>query len=245
MALDGLVCVVLGASTSTGVSVSKQIASRGGRMVIACRDSRKLNPLAEETGSIAFVADATDPAQVDLVFEEAMERFGRVDAAVNCISTALSKPAHLTSPREWRDVIAANLDSSFYTIGAAVKAMSGSGSIGGSVALCSSVFVRDCYSNHEAIAAAKAGMIGLALCAAASYSPRGIRINCVTPGLNRSPLTPCTIGSKPCLLSSLEAHACTKINEQSDAASAVAWLLDPMQRNVTGQVISVLGDHDN
>jgi NAD(P)-dependent dehydrogenase (short-subunit alcohol dehydrogenase family) len=69
----------------------------------------------------------------------------------------------------------------------AVKAMMRQPS-GGSIAFCSSAVARHGIPNHEAIAAAKAGVQGLMLSAAATYAPKGIRVNCVAPGLTRTPL---------------------------------------------------------
>ena len=96
-------------------------------------------------------------------------------------------------------------------------------------------------SNHEAIAAAKAGVIGLTLSAAATYARQHIRINCVAPGLVRSPLTRKLTESEAALKASTNMHPLGRIGEPSDVASALAWLLDPEQSWVTGQVLGVDG----
>jgi NAD(P)-dependent dehydrogenase (short-subunit alcohol dehydrogenase family) len=112
---------------------------------------------------------------------------------------------------------------------------------GGSIVLVSSAAARVGLANHEAIAAAKAGVIGLALSAAATYAPRGIRVNCVAPGLVRTPLTSRITENEAALKGSLAMHALGRIGEASDVASAMEWLLDPAQAWVTGQVIGVDG----
>jgi 3-oxoacyl-[acyl-carrier protein] reductase len=112
---------------------------------------------------------------------------------------------------------------------------------GGSIVLSSSAAARVGLANHEAIAAAKAGVIGLMLSAAASYAPRGIRVNCVAPGLVRTPLTARTTANEASLAASTGMHALGRIGEPEDVAAAIAWLLDPAQGWVTGQVIGVDG----
>jgi NAD(P)-dependent dehydrogenase (short-subunit alcohol dehydrogenase family) len=112
---------------------------------------------------------------------------------------------------------------------------------GGSVVLVSSAAARLGLANHEAIAAAKAGVIGLTLSAAATYAARGLRVNAVAPGLVRTPLTARITGSEAALKASTALHALGRIGEPEDVASAIAWLLDPAQSWVTGQVLGVDG----
>ncbi|MCK7510110.1 MAG: SDR family oxidoreductase [Desulfobacterales bacterium] len=88
--------------------------------------------------------------------------------------------------QEWHALLAANLGSAFAVVRAAGLVMAEQG---GSVVLVSSAAARIGLANHEAIAAAKAGIEGLALAAAATYAPKGLRVNCVAPGLTRTPLT--------------------------------------------------------
>ena len=112
---------------------------------------------------------------------------------------------------------------------------------GGSVCLVSSAAARIGLANHEAIAAAKAGVIGLVLSAAASYAPRNIRVNCVAPGLVRTPLTARITENEAALKGSIAMHALGRVGEPDDVASAIEWLMDPAQSWITGQVLGVDG----
>ena len=82
----------------------------------------------------------------------------------------------------------ANLDSAFFTLQAFIKALM-EDKQPGSVVLVSSVVAEIGVVNHEAIAAAKGGIESLVRSAAATYSPHGIRVNAIAPGLMRSPAT--------------------------------------------------------
>ncbi len=95
--------------------------------------------------------------------------------------------------------------------------------------------------NHEAIAAAKAGIEGLNNSAAATYASRGIRINCVAPGLVRSGLTARICGNAAALKVSLAMHPLGRIGEPDDVARVIEFLLDPANSWMTAQVIGVDG----
>jgi NAD(P)-dependent dehydrogenase (short-subunit alcohol dehydrogenase family) len=229
--------LILGAAGGIGSALARRLSSAGTSLVLAGRDASRLGPLAAETGATAVVADATRPGEVEAAAAAAVAAHGRLDGVANCVGSILLKPAHLTSEEEWDAVVAANLKSAYSAVRAAARAMTA----GGSVVLVSSAAARLGLANHEAIAAAKAGVIGLALSAAATYAPKGIRVNAVAPGLVRTPMTARITGSEASLKASTALHALGRIGEPEEVASAIAWLLDPAQSWVTGQVIGVDG----
>jgi NAD(P)-dependent dehydrogenase (short-subunit alcohol dehydrogenase family) len=151
----------------------------------------------------------------------------------------LLKPAHATSADEWDDVIDTNLRTAFAVVRAVAPAMGRTG--GGSLVLMSSAAARLGLANHDAIAAAKAGVTGLARSAAATYAPRNVRINVVAPGLVRTPLAARLTANEASLKASEAMHALGRIGEPDDVAGLIAYLLDPANRWVTGQEFGVDG----
>lgn len=230
--------IVLGASGGIGASLSRRLASRGASLVLASRSPEPLTALANEIGGVAYPLDATDFEAVDRLADDALQRVGRVAGLVNCAGSLMLKPAHSTRADEWADVIATNLTSAFATVRAGGRVMARSG---GSIVLVSSAAAAHGLPNHDAIGAAKGGVSGLTLSAAATYAPRGIRVNAVAPGLVQTPMTQRLTASAASREASLSMHALGRLGEPADVASAIEWLLEPSNSWVTGQIIGVDG----
>lgn len=230
--------LIVGATGGIGSCLARRLSRGGARLMLAGRDESKLRSLATELDARMTTLDATNFEDVDACLDRALEWSGRLDGVANCAGSLLLKPAHLTSPQDYRDTIDANLTSAFAVVRAAARAMRKSG---GSIVLVSSAAARIGLANHEAIAAAKAAVIGLALSAAATYAAQGIRVNAVAPGLVRTPMTERITGNETALRGSLAMHALGRIGEPDDVAASIEWLLGPGSGWVTGQVLGVDG----
>ncbi len=182
--------------------------------------------------------EATDPDSIDACADAAAAALGGLDGITNCVGSILLKPAHLTSNADWNATIATNLTSGFGCVRAAGRLLKAEG---GSVVLVSSAAARVGLANHEAIAAAKAGIMGLVLSAAATYARQKIRFNAVAPGLVRTPLAAGLVSSELAEKASIGMHPLGRLGEPGDVARAIVWLLDPSQSWVTAQVIGVDG----
>ncbi len=231
------VYVVLGATGGIGSEVCRRLSGKGANLVIAARDEEKLKRLSEETGATSVPLDATRQKQVDTAFEAAKDEFGRIDGAVNCVGSFLLKPAHKTCDKEFAEIMSLNVNTAFNTIRSAVRYMDE----GGSVVLMSSVAGRVGLANHEAIAAAKAAVIGLTLSSAATYLPRNLRFNAVAPGLVQTPRTEGITSSEASRQASTDLHPLGHLGEPEDIAPLIEWLLDPENTWVSGQVFGVDG----
>jgi NAD(P)-dependent dehydrogenase (short-subunit alcohol dehydrogenase family) len=214
------------------------IAAGGGSVYLAGRDAAKLAAIGGELGMPCGTVEASDPDAVDACADAAVAALGGLDGIVNCAGSLILKPAHLTTTAEWQATLAANLSSAFGCVRAAGRLLKAEG---GSVVLVSSAAARVGLANHEAIAAAKAGVIGLVLSAAATYAKAKIRFNAVAPGLVRTPLTKGLVASELAEKASIGMHPLGRLGEPEDVARAIHFLLDPAQGWITGQVLGVDG----
>ncbi|MEM6327904.1 MAG: SDR family oxidoreductase [Bacteroidota bacterium] len=235
--------VLLGGSGGIGSALARRLRQSGATVVLGARDAQKLSALAGEIGAEAFTLDATDFGQVDALVKGAAERHGRVDGVANLVGSIDLKPAHAMKVEAFEEVLRLNLHTAFFAVKAAANVMPKNPEPkGGAVVLMSSVAGRYGLANHEAVAAAKAGVEGLVRAAAASYASRGIRVNAVAPGLVRTPLAGRLVASEQAVEASASMHPLGRIGEPEDLVGALALLLDREASSwITGETISVDG----
>lgn len=217
----------------SGSALTRRLAARGHEVILIARNGEKLAALCVEVNAQYVVTDLNNLDHV----EAGVQSFGPIDGIVNCAGSILLKPAHITTEAEFQQTLDTNLKTAFIALRAGVKNMPN----GGAVVLISTAAARMGYANHEAIAAAKAGVIGLALSAAATYAARNIRVNCVAPGLVDTPLASRIAGNEAALKASAAMHALGRIGNPEDIASMIKFLLDPANSWITGQVFGVDG----
>ena len=231
------VFAILGAGGGIGRSVSKILYKDGAQIALLSRTKDSLQDFADTLGALNLSMDATSFEEVENGIAQVLDRFGRIDGVVNCVGSLMLKPAHTTSDGEWKHTIDTNLGSSFATVRAVAKVAKKDAS----VVLLSSAAAEVGIVNHEAIAAAKAGIIGLARSAAATYANRNLRFNCIAPGMVDTPLTEIITKNEMALKGSVTMHALGRIGDPDDIARAVAFFLSPDQSWITGQVLSIDG----
>lgn len=230
--------LIIAGCSDIGLETAKQLIAKGHKVHISGRNENILSNLASTIGASFSVLDATDFQAVIDTFNTTINTLGAIDGVVNCAGSILLKSAHLTSQAEYEDIIKTNLTTAFAVVHAAGRTMTLKG---GSVVLVSSAAAMVGLSNHEAIAAAKSGIIGLALSAAATYSNSHLRFNVVAPGLVETKLTQ-SITHLPAARKISEAmHPLGRLGTPKDIASAIVFFLEEQNNWITGQVLAVDG----
>lgn len=221
--------IIVAAASGIGAATADLLEKAGHQVFKTARDSNKITPDA--------ILDAADFAATEDAFKQARERLGEIHGVINCAGSILLKPAHLTSAADYQAIISASLTTGFSVVRASAKIMPN----GGSVTLVSSAAALAGLANHEAIAAAKAGIIGLTLSAAATYAGSGLRINAVAPGLTDTPMTQHIVGNDTSRRISEAMHALGRLGKADDIARAIVFLSAPENSWITGQILAVDG----
>ena len=234
------VVLIAGVTGGIGSDVARRLAAAGWQVAGCARGTERLAALAAALpGLFTVTADATQPAEVEATVQAVHAHFGRIDAYVHAVGSILLKPAHLTRTDEWLRTLDLNLNSAFYGLRAVLGPMQAQGH--GRIILVSSVAAQTGLPNHEAIAAAKGGLNGLVQSAAATYAPRGIRVNAVAPGLVDTPLSAPMLGSEAGRQLSEKMHPLGRVGRPGNVGSLIAWLASDDADWVTGQIWSVDG----
>lgn len=226
--------LVVGAGGGIGRALVGRLLAAGNTVVGAARDVDALGSV--EGLESRHQLDARDPDATEALVGS-LHRESALHGIVNLAGCISLKPAHMVSTDEWNETIATKLTTAFSCVKAAGRHLKA----GGSVVLVSTVAAGTGLSNHEAIAAAGAGVEGLARAAAATYAARGLRFNVVAPGLVDTPLASKITGSERALEHSRKMHPLGRIGVADDVAPAIAWLLSSDADWITGQTIGIDG----
>eukprot|EP00871_Galdieria_phlegrea_P002447 jgi/Galph1/3202/GphlegSOOS_G1862.1 len=233
--------ILLGGSGGIGSKLCQQLASKDVRIVVGSRSERKLKELQDCVSEVdTFQVDATDSKQVEEFVKFAEDRPGNLVGAANLVGSIILKPLIATSDEDFLHTVKTNLYSSFYFTRSIIRRMV-KNQQGGSILNFASAVVLHGVPNHEAIAAAKAGVVGLSLSTAATYASKNIRVNCIAPGLVQTELSEFLTNSPSALKASTAMHPLGRIGTPSQVAKLAAFLLQPENHWITGQTFAIDG----
>lgn len=185
-------------------------------------------------------ADLARPEEVEALFD-ALQGEGLVpDALAHLAGSLYVSGLAQTSAERYREVMAANLDSAFYTLRSFVGLRRKNGG-GGSAVFVSSVAAKMGIASHEAVSAAKAGLEALVRSAAATHARDRIRINAVASGLMEGPAAMRLLRNSQALEAAARQYPLLGLIPREQVARALLYLLDPTNDRITGQILSVDG----
>lgn len=247
---DKVVLVTAGAS-GIGAATVEAFAREGARVMVSDINAPAGEAMAERlrTGGTdaRFVrADATVEEDIARLIRSTIETFGALHVAANVVGDVHPEAAgpefHQQSLAGWDATLAVSLRSTFLSMKHEVAHMieHGGGAICNVTSLAGLLHVPE---SGAAYAAAKAGVIRLTKFAAISYAERGVRANCVAPGVTPTPAyyKAGPEGAKMLIERMLEGHAIKRIIEPGEQAAAILWLCSAEAAMVTGQVLAVDG----
>jgi len=242
--LDGKVAVVTGASKGIGLAVARELAAEGARVVAGARTVDALQGL---DGVNAVAVDLAQPDGPSRLVAEALERHGRVDVLVNNVGAVKIRLDGFlgTSDDEFGWALQLNFFTALRATRAAIPPMLEQG--GGAIVNVASV---NAFFQPDAATidygAAKAAVLNLSQSLSQEFGPRGIHVNCVSPGPVETDLwlgdkgVAATVGGAagidPAAVREQTAAgiATRRFSTPQEVATLVALLASPRTANVTG-----------
>ena len=196
MKIEGSVALVTGGASGLGEATARELAKRGGRVVIADRPQSEGERVAKELSGLFCAADVTSGEQVEQAVAKACERFGVIHVVVNCAgvgtaSRTISKQGPM--PLEiFKKTVEINLVGSFNVIRIAAARMSenkpNDDGERGVIVNTASVAAFDGQIGQAAYSASKAGVVGMTLPIARDLASLGIRCMTIAPGTFDTPM---------------------------------------------------------
>ena len=235
----GRTILVTGGLGGIGLAAALRFAAEGANLVLV--DLRLDNADAavaacREAGAadvLALACDVADEARVEAVCAAALQRFGRLDVAVNVAGMMLFKPLEQFSGDDWQRVLGVNLLGPVHvTRQWLLHAVPGA-----SIVNIASVHARMTTPMVAPYAAAKAALLSLTRSAAIEGRGKGIRANAILPGAIDTPM----LWSNPNLQSGAEVIAPEDVGTPDDVAAAVVFLASDDARFITGTTLEVSG----
>jgi NAD(P)-dependent dehydrogenase (short-subunit alcohol dehydrogenase family) len=186
MQLANKTALITGGNSGIGLATARLFVAEGARVAITGRDQAKLEAAAKELGPnvLAIVADATDVAATERAVAKAVEKFGKLDIVFANAGISASTPVGGTALETFESVLKTNITAVFFTVQAAAPHLND----GASIVLNGSVISVLGNPGYAAYAASKAGVRAMARVMASELSPRGIRVNVVSPGGTSTPI---------------------------------------------------------
>jgi NAD(P)-dependent dehydrogenase (short-subunit alcohol dehydrogenase family) len=237
--LDGRKAIVTGGGSGIGAAAARRLAAEGAKVAVLDLDLATAEAVAGEIGGLAFGVNVVDGEALERATAEAVEGLGGLTTVFLNAGIGSLKPLHAYSGKEWDLLVDVNLKGTFHGLRSAVPHLQAGG--GGSVITMASVSGIRPTRGEAPYAAAKAGIIALTRSAALEYGPDGVRVNAVSPGFIRTPLTEFT-WSMPEHLAAIEAGTpLGRTGTADDIAGVVVFLASDLAGYVTGQNVVVDG----
>jgi NAD(P)-dependent dehydrogenase (short-subunit alcohol dehydrogenase family) len=238
--LDGKVSLVVGAASGIGAAAAEGLSAAGA--IVICADSN--SPGAEAIATrlpkgFPVSLDITDSAAVAAAVDYIMQKHKRIDVLVSTPAINVRKPLLEYSNAEFEKVLRVNLEGTFNIAQAVGRLMQAQGS--GSIILLSSIRSVTVEPGQSVYAATKAGLVQLARGLASELGGRGVRVNCVAPGVVETPLTE-PIKSKPEWYQAYaNKNALGRWAQPAEMAGPIVFLASEASSYVTGAVLFVDG----
>ena len=183
--MNNKVAVVTGGSSGIGLATAKRFIEEGAIVVVTGRNRQSLDRAVAQLGdgAIGITGDVANLDDLDHLYEEVRSRLGRIDVLFANAAIAPFAPLEMVTEAHFDTLFDVNVRGLFFSVQKALPLLTANAS----VILNASVVAQSGIPNTSIYSATKAAVRSLGRTLAAELSPRGIRVNVVSPGLIETP----------------------------------------------------------
>ena len=239
--LGGKIIVVVGGATGFGLACTKRFSEEGASVVIAGRRADLAQDVASQFNGIGVQWDVTDFQQGENVVSEVMEKYGRIDAAINFAGYDDTSLIREMTPEHLEPMVNVQFNGAIYFLRFMCNAMALGG--GGSAVLCSSLTAQGPAIGRVGYAGSKAGIEYVAKIAAVEYGDDQVRVNCIAPHVIETDMTAEAFTEENRL--AIEAvrlqTPAKRMGHVDDVANCALYLVSDESNYVNGETIRIDG----
>jgi NAD(P)-dependent dehydrogenase (short-subunit alcohol dehydrogenase family) len=235
MRLKDKVALITGAGSGIGRAIALEFAREGAKLLLAELNEETGRAVTDEVVAAAAEArfqrsDVSKEGDVRAAIQIALDAFGRLDVMVNNAGV---------SQRDWDTTIAINLSGVYYGCQHAAEAMAARD--GGAIVNMASMLGLIGIGAEDPYVAAKHGVVGLTKNFAIRYGPRGVRVNCISPGWIETPMTAVIQQNAPLRQQIDQQTPMGRMGRPEEVAKCALFLASDESSFVTGTALVVDG----
>jgi NAD(P)-dependent dehydrogenase (short-subunit alcohol dehydrogenase family) len=243
MRLSGKVAIITGGGSGIGKAIAMAFVREGAKVVIAGRDSKKLDRAAAEIGGecLAVSADVSSTNDVQKLVSATQDRFKQINILVNNAAMLLPGTAESISEEDFDQTFNINVRGLWLLSRAVLPHMRATG--GGSIINIGSVLSLLGARNRVAYSASKGAVMAMTKAMALDHAAENIRVNCIAPGIVATEMVEKFNTDEAARRQREAMHPMGRFGQPEEVANAAVFLASDESGWTTGSMITVDGGY--
>jgi enoyl-[acyl-carrier protein] reductase I len=243
--LDGKVALIFGVANKNSIAwgIAQKFHEQGATIALSYGGEqlkKRVIPLAKQIDcDFTRQCDVTDDEQMDVVFADVKERFGKIDILVHAVAYAKREDMGGRFVDVSRDGFKLALDISAFSLIAMAKRAEPLMTDGGSIMSLSYYAAEKVMPRYNAMSVAKAALETITMYLANDLGPHGIRVNAISAGPIKTLAAAGVPGFKTMYKYAEQVAPLRKMVTQEDVGDTALYLASHLSRTVTGEILHV------